>query len=173
MKTGKYFSLKELADVSYISDRQARSLTDYGLIEKKDNSPKYKLNEVVFCRVVHYLRNEFSMQQVRDVVHPCNYYDDNLINDPYAFIFIDEREKFSTGTLDTMEYRRLMKDSFVSFDKKILYKKDGRIQRNNFICFNLGLIREDLIEQSIALGLDSIDLKFEELATQPSPALTV
>ena len=171
MKTGKYFSLKEVIELTDFSDRQVRNLTEYSLIEVKDHSPKYNLSEVIYCRIAYYLRQECSMQRIRDLINPCNYYDDNLITDENTFIFLDEPEKMHTGKLETPEYRLLMQDKYVNFQQQILYGFDG-VDRKNLIVFNLKNIRKYLRQKAEILKLDSIDLKFSKV-NQLSSELTV
>lgn len=171
MKTGKYFSLKELIELTDFSDRQVRNLTEYDLLDSKSNSPKYDLSEVVYCRIAYYLRKEYSMQKIRDLIHPCRDYDDNLIRDEHAFIFLEESEKLHTGSIDTPEYRLLMKDKYVNFQKQTLYSFDG-VEKKNLIVFNLINIRDYLERRSELLEFDSIEQKFSK-ANQVSSELTV
>ena len=171
MKTGKYFSLKEVIELTDFSDRQVRNLTEYDFLEYKSNSPKYDLSEVIYCRIAYYLRKEYSMQKIRDLINPCRDYDDNLIRDEHAFISLDESEKLHTGTIDTPEYRLLMQDKYVNFQQQILYGFDG-VDRKNLIVFNLKNIRKYLRQKAEILKLDSIDLKFSKV-NQLSSELTV
>ena len=158
MKTGKYFSLKELVEVSDFSDRQVRNLTEYQLLDSKSNSPKYNLSEVIYCRIAYYLRQEHSMQKIRDLIEACQYYDDNLIYDDNAFIFLDNPEKMYTGRLETPEHKILMKDKYVNFQRQILYGDD--VERKNMIVFNLKNIRRYLKQKAEILNFDSINEKF-------------
>jgi len=168
MNTKKFFNQSQLLKLSGLTQTHLRVLKKYGLIEDRTSPVKHTLQELIYCRVVFLLKIEYSMQHIRELLKPCNDYDDNLITEDFALISLDEPIKLTAVSLETPEYKAMVKNTFIVFDRKILFKKNGCVEKINFICINLLDILTDLANRAIDLDIDRVDLKFADFLNQAS-----
>lgn len=162
MKTGQLFNQKQLIDVSGLSQGQIRQLHKYELLERPKHPVRFHLTEAIYCRLIFWLRQYYSFQQVRQFIHPCEDYLNNLISKNYGLIEFTDNiaiELDLTNNIDE-SIKEKLEDAYIYREvKQIEDKFQGSIDVN--CCYvNLQSIRNELIDRAYDYKLDSIEQKF-------------
>lgn len=163
MKTGQLFNQKQLIEVSGLSQGQIRQLHKYELLERPKHPVRFRLTEAIYCRLIFWLRQYYSFQQVRQFVRPCEEYFDNLISKNFGLIEFTDNIAIELDLISSLEDLVLEKleDAYIYREvKQIEDKYQGSIDVN--CCYvNLEAIRTELIDRAYKYNLDSIEQKFK------------
>jgi hypothetical protein len=162
MKTGQLFNQKQLIDISGLSQGQIRQLHKYMLLDRPKNPVRFRLTEAIYCRLIYWLRQYYSFQQVKQFVYPCEKYFNDLILKKYGVIEFTNNIAIELDLTDNLEnlIQKKLENTYIYREiRQIEDKYQGSIDIN--ICFvNLEAIRNELINRAYDYNLDSIEQKF-------------
>jgi DNA-binding CsgD family transcriptional regulator len=174
------FTTKNLLQLSHLTHNQYRKLYERDLVPSPMGyAPTHSFSEIIYCRMIHHLRQEYSLQNIKTFVKPFLYYGRQLTTCNYAITapgYCDQGYTADTTPLpvnvylwcvDELELENNSKDEkammrliakqlescYFHLQKKSYLRIDDPIVKHiNTLYVNLNLIRKDLKERAIILN---------------------
>ncbi len=164
MKKCQLFNQIQLLNLSGLTRTQLRQLHKYELLLRPKPNVTFFLEQVIYCRIVYWLRKEFSFQKIRTFLLPFKYYLADFISYDYGLITfrddippvfeIIDKQDIKDSILSKLETQYIYRISELAFDE---YK--GKISLDN--CYvSLKAIRKEILNRAYEYKIDSIDIKF-------------
>ena len=156
-------------------------LYTYNLLSRPQSPIRFRLAEVIYCRLIFWLRKYYSFQRLKYLIHSCDQYSNNLISKNYGILdFLDEEDPEIVGydednyhqiklvnKLDNYVEEKLV-DTYLYQESKLvdIVLRDKHPDMSPVFCkvtfcyINLKKIRNELIIRAYEYNVDSIEKKF-------------
>lgn len=160
----RHFSQKQAEELSGITIMKLRNLNELGIVVPyKYPAILYSWKQVIFLRVIFYMRQRWSLKQIKNALTNLNEPIEQIINSLNEFITIDY------GDFDDSNNLRIVFGDFSRFlhddNEREMYKKNPQkpVKTDNFKTSSLDIneVIKELKQRGEDLNIENFDLKIE------------